>query len=207
MATKAQIGTLDATPSFFKGYATAIIFDKADFTTTKTVGALANPKWIGNINQNSISWTGEAPTLTQAKNEQGHTVYVIPSAGSASIQLDLMSTSDAVRKTFFNAKEVTSTNIGGTDSTWIQTEATVSGVGWGGDEIPVIECPFALVNDAQDEILLFPNAMIVAQEVDGEKAIHVRLNVTAQATPAVSDTFFLYPVMQIKAALQVGAPS
>lgn len=206
MATKAAIAHVDTTPSFFKGFATAIIFNKPDFDTIKTVGALTNPRWLGHINQNTISWTGEAPTLVQAKNEQGHVVYVIPSAGSASLQIDLMSTSAAVRKEFYGATDVDS-NINEDSSTWIQTGDVPKGVGWGGDELPIKECAFALVNDAQNEILLFPNAMIVASDVDGEKAIHARLNITAQATPPASDSFHLYPVMQIKAALQVKAPA
>lgn len=194
------ITQLDSSASFFKGYSTAIIFDALS-GTAKYPGDLTNPKWIGSIFQGSTSWTGEAPTMTPHRNEDGNSVYTFASGGSSGIQLDVMSTSDTMITTFLKGTTINTTNVG--SPTWIDEAArgTVSAIGWG-DQLPVIERPIALVNDLDNQVLLFPKALIAASIVNNDRALHIRLAVNAQELP--SSMTYLKPVMLIRGLLELG---
>jgi len=194
------ITQLDSSASFFKGYSTAIIFDALSGTATDP-GDLTNPKWIGSIFQGSISWTGEAPTMTPHRNEDGNSVYTFASGGSSGIQLDVMSTSDTMITTFLNGTAIINANMGG--PTYIDETArtSVSAIGWG-DQLPVIERPIALVNDLDNQVLLFPKALIAASIVNNDRALHIRLAVNAQELP--SSMTYLKPVMLIRGLLELG---
>ena len=194
------ITQLDSSASFFKGYSTAIIFDALSGLATDP-GDLTNPKWIGSIFQGSTSWTGEAPTMTPHRNEDGNSVYTFASGGSSGIQLDVMSTSDTMITTFLKGTTINTTNVG--SPTWIDEAArgTVSAIGWG-DQLPVIERPIALVNDLDNQVLLFPKALIAASIVNNDRALHIRLAVNAQELP--SSMTYLKPVMLIRGLLELG---
>lgn len=194
------ITQLDDSASFFKGYSTGIIFDQLGGSETD-LGDLSTPKWVGSIFQGSTSWTGEAPTMTPHRNEDGNSVYTFASGGSSSLQLDIMSTSDTIIKTFLKGTEIANANVGAPD--WIDGSAsgTVSAVGWG-DQLPVIERPFALVNDLDNQVLLFPKALIAAAVVNNDRALHVRLNINAQELPALMTS--LKPVMIVRGLLELG---
>ena len=194
------ITQLDDSASFFKGYSTAIIFDALSGTEKKP-GDLANPKWIGSIFQGSTSWTGEAPTMTPHRNEDGNSVYTFASGGSSGIQLDVMSTSDTMITTFLKGTAIENENMG--TLTYIDETArgTVSAIGWG-DQLPVIERPIALVNDLDNQVLLFPKALIAASIVNNDRALHIRLAVNAQELP--SSMTYLKPVMLIRGLLELG---
>jgi len=194
------ITQLDSTASFFKGYSTGIIFNALAGSETK-LGDLSTPKWIGSIFQGSTSWTGEAPTMTPHRNEDGNSVYTFASGGSSSLQLDIMSTSDTIVKTFLKGTEIV--DVGTPKPKWIDETATnsVSAIGWG-DQLPVIERPFALVNDLDNQILLFPKALIAAAIVNNDRALHVRLNINAQELP--STMTYLKPVMLVRGLLELG---
>ena len=196
------IAQLDDSASFFKGYSTGIIFKALDGSETKLAN-LSTPKWIGSIFQGSTSWTGEAPTMTPHRNEDGNSVYTFASGGSSSLQLDIMSTSDTIVKTFLKGTEIATAHVGTPAPAWIDETAssTVSAVGWG-DQLPVIERPFALVNDLDNQILLFPKALIAAAIVNNDRALHVRLNINAQELP--STMTYLKPVMLVRGLLELG---
>lgn len=194
------ITQLDSSASFFKGYSTGIIFDALAGPEVDP-GDLANPKWVGSIFQGSTSWTGEAPTMTPHRNEDGNSVYTFASGGSSGIQLDIMSTSDTIITTFLKGTAISNTNMGAPN--WIDesASATVAAVGWG-DQLPVIERPFALVNDLDNQILLFPKALIAASVVNNDRALHVRLVINAQELP--STMTYLKPVMLVRGLLELG---
>jgi len=194
------ITQLDSSASFFKGYSTAIIFDALSGTATDP-GDLVNPKWIGSIFQGSTSWTGEAPTMTPHRNEDGNSVYTFASGGSSGIQLDVMSTSDTMITTFLKGTAIENGDMGA--PTYIDETATnsVSAIGWG-DQLPVIERPIALVNDLDNQVLLFPKALIAASIVNNDRALHIRLAVNAQELP--SSMTYLKPVMLIRGLLELG---
>ena len=196
------ITQLDDSASFFKGYSTGIIFAALAGNETNLAG-LSTPKWIGSIFQGSTSWTGEAPTMTPHRNEDGNSVYTFASGGSSSLQLDIMSTSDTIVKTFLRGTEIANANVGTPKPNWIDDTAsgTVSAIGWG-DQLPVIERPFALVNDLDNQILLFPKALIAAAIVNNDRALHVRLNINAQELP--SSMTYLKPVMLVRGLLELG---
>lgn len=193
------IKQLDDSASFFKGYSTGIIFDALVGTETD-LGDLSTPQWVGSIFQGSTSWTGEAPTMTPHRNEDGNSVYTFASGGSSSLQLDIMSTSDTIITTFLKGTAINTTNVGGPE--WIaSTASNASAIGWG-DQLPVIERPFALVNDLDNQILLFPKALIAAAIVNNDRALHVRLNINAQELP--STMTYLKPVMLVRGLLELG---
>ena len=197
------ITQLDNSASFFKGYSTGIIFEALAGNETN-LGGLTDPKWIGSIFQGSTSWTGEAPTMTPHRNEDGNSVYTFASGGSSSLTLDIMSTANTIIETFLKGTEIVNANVGGTPKpTWIDGSAsgTVSAIGWG-DQLPVIERPFALVNDLDNQILLFPKALIAAAIVNNDRALHVRLNINAQELPSAMT--YLKPVMLVRGLLELG---
>jgi len=194
------ITQLDSTASFFKGYSTGIIFDALAGSETD-LADLSTPQWIGSIFQGSTSWTGEAPTMTPHRNEDGNSVYTFASGGSSGLTLDIMSTSDTIVNTFLKGTEFNATNVG--SPKWIASAAsdTASAIGWG-DQLPVIERPFALVNDLDNQILLFPKALIAAAIVNNDRALHVRLNINAQELPSAMTS--LKPVMLVRGLLELG---
>ena len=192
------ITQLDDSASFFKGYSTGIIFDALAGDETN-LGGLKTPKWVGSIFQGSTSWTGEAPTMTPHRNEDGNSVYTFASGGSSSLQLDIMSTSDTIITTFLKGTAINTTKVG--SPTWIESTASPSAIGWG-DQLPVIERPFALVNDLDNQILLFPKALIAASVVNNDRALHVRLVINAQELP--STMTYLKPVMLARGLLELG---
>ena len=194
------ITQLDDSASFFKGYSTGIIFAALAGNETN-LGGLSTPKWVGSIFQGSTSWTGEAPTMTPHRNEDGNSVYTFASGGSSSLQLDIMSTSNTIITTFLMGTAIANADVG--KPGWIDDTAsgTVTAVGWG-DQLPVIERPFALVNDLDNQILLFPKALIAAAIVNNDRALHVRLNINAQELPA--SMTHLKPVMIVRGLLELG---
>lgn len=193
------IGTLDSSKTFFKGFNTGIIFAALAGSETDA-GDLSTPQWIGDVFQGSMSWVGDAPEITAHKNEKGELLYNLSASGSAAMQLDLASTSDAIMTTFMKGTSIITANVGA--PSFIDVDVTTeSAVGWG-DELPVINRPFAIVNDTNDQILLFPNAHIVAQVVNNDRALHVRLTITAQTLPATAT--YLKPVMLVRGALELG---
>jgi hypothetical protein len=194
------ITQLDDSASFFKGYSTAIIFNALSGTEVRP-GDLAEPKWIGSIFQGSTSWTGEAPTMTPHRNEDGNSVYTFASGGSSGIQLDVMSTSDTIITTFLKGTAIKNADMGAPKYIDETAKTSVSAVGWG-DQLPVIERPIALVNDLDNQVLLFPKALIAASIVNNDRALHIRLAVNAQELP--SSMTHLKPVMLIRGLLELG---
>lgn len=193
------IGTLDSSKTFFKGFNTGIIFAALAGSETDA-GDLSTPQWIGDVFQGSMSWVGDAPEITAHKNEKGELLYNLSASGSSAMQLDLASTSDTIMTTFMKGTSIITANVGA--PSFIDVDVTTeSAVGWG-DELPVINRPFAIVNDTNDQILLFPNAHIVAQVVNNDRALHVRLTITAQTLPATAT--YLKPVMLVRGALELG---
>ena len=192
------ITQLDESASFFKGYSTGIIFAALAGNETN-LGGLTDPKWIGSIFQGSTSWTGEAPTMTPHRNEDGNSVYTFASGGSSSLTLDIMSTANTIITTFLKGTEIKNTDVG--TPAWIESTASPSAIGWG-DQLPVIERPFALVNDLDNQILLFPKALIAAAIVNNDRALHVRLNINAQELPSAMT--HLKPVMLVRGLLELG---
>ena len=193
------ITNLDTPKTFFKGFNTGIIFSALAGSETD-IGDLSTPQWIGDVFQGSMSWVGDAPEITSHKNEKGELLYNLSASGSSAMQLDLASTSDTIITTFMKGTEVITANVGAPSFIDVDVN-TESAVGWG-DELPVINRPFAIVNDTNDQILLFPNAHIVAQIVNNDRALHVRLTITAQTLPATAT--YLKPVMLVRGALELG---
>ena len=195
------IEILDTSPKFFKGFNMGIIFDALAGTETD-VGDLATPKWVGQIFQGSTSWIGEAPEMTSHKDEKGNVVYILGAAGSYGVQLDLMSTSDTIVTTFLKGTIVGNANLGAPALVATAESATASAVGFG-DKLPIIDRPFAIVNDTEDQIMLFPNAHITATPVSNDKAMHVRLTIMSQTLPSTATN--LYPIMIGRFGLNLGA--
>ena len=56
------------------GQSDIILFDKVDDYNTAKISTLANPKSLGDIDQDSTSWTGDDPEVDPRRNEQGEAV-------------------------------------------------------------------------------------------------------------------------------------
>lgn len=194
------IETLDTSPKFFKGFNMGIIFNALSGSETD-LGDLSTPKWVGNIFQGSTSWNGDAPEMTSHKDEKGQVQYILSSSGSYGVTLDLMSTADIIVTTFLGGTAVANSNLGSPTFVATASAATASAVAWG-KTLPVINRPFALVNDTQDQLLLFPNATITATVVSNDQAMHVRLNVQGLALPETAT--YLDQVMICRFPLNLG---
>ena len=127
--------------------------------------------------------------------------YILSSSGSYGVTLDLMSIADIIVTTFLGGTAVANANLGSPTFVASAAASTASAVAWG-KTLPVINRPFALVNDTQDQLLLFPNATITATVVSNDQAMHVRLNVQGLALPETAT--YLDQVMICRFPLNLG---
>ena len=194
------IEILDTSPKFFKGFNTGIIFNALAGSETD-VGDLATPKWVGQIFQGSTSWIGDAPEMTSHKDEKGQVQYILSASGSYGVQLDLMSTSDTIVTTFLKGTTVANENLGAPAFVATAESGSATAIGFG-DKLPIINRPFALVNDTEDQVMLFPNAHVTATLVSNDQAMHVRLTIMSQSLPSTAT--HLYPIMIGRFGLNLG---
>lgn len=171
--TKADVSRL------FMGQSDIILFDKvADYNTAK-ISTLANPKSLGDIDQDSTSWTGDDPEIEPRRNEQGEAVTSRVTNGTQAYEFSIMSMDFENVKAFLApgvVKNITAT----TGAAWGATNGIKKVVGFGSTP-SVMTRPIMLSNDEGDLSLLFPKAKIVSNLTldDGMFLLHV--SVTAEA--------------------------
>lgn len=171
--TKADVSRL------FMGQSDIILFDKVDDYNTAKISTLANPKSLGDIDQDSTSWTGDDPEIEPRRNEQGEAVTSRVTNGTQAYEFSIMSMDFNNVKTFLApgvVKAITAT----TGAAWGATNGIKKVVGFGSTP-SVMTRPIMLSNDEGDLSLLFPKAKIVSNLTldDGMFLLHV--NVTAEA--------------------------
>lgn len=171
--TKADVSRL------FMGQSDIILFDKVDDYNTAKISTLANPKSLGDIDQDSTSWTGDDPEIEPRRNEQGEAVTSRVTNGPQAYEFSIMSMDFNNVKTFLApgvVKAITAT----TGAAWGATNGIKKVVGFGSTP-SVMTRPIMLSNDEGDLSLLFPKAKIVSNLTldDGMFLLHV--SVTAEA--------------------------
>lgn len=171
--TKADVSRL------FMGQSDIILFDKVDDYNTAKISTLANPKSLGDIDQDSTSWTGDDPEVEPRRNEQGEAVTSRVTNGTQAYEFSIMSMDFNNVKTFLApgvVKSITAT----TGAAWGATNGIKKIVGFGSTP-SVMTRPIMLSNDEGDLSLLFPKAKIVSNLTldDGMFLLHV--SVTAEA--------------------------
>ncbi len=184
--TKAQVSEL------FMGQSDIIIFDKVTDYNTATIASLANPKSLGDIDQDSTEWTGDEIEIEPRRNEQGSVVTSKITNGTQAFAFDIMSTSVE------NVKEFLSPNVA-------KTLVATSGAAWSsvtkvvgfGSTPAVMTRPIMIANDEGTRSLLFPKAKIASSVSieDGLLLIHV------EATAEDLDTANLDTAILIEGAL------
>ena len=163
----------------FMGQSDIILFDKVDDYNTAKISTLANPKSLGDIDQDSTSWTGDDPEVEPRRNEQGEAVTSRVTNGTQAYEFSIMSMDFNNVKTFL-APGVVKDITASTGAAWGATNGIKKVVGFGSTP-SVMTRPIMLSNDEGDLSLLFPKAKIVSNLTldDGMFLLHV--SVTAEA--------------------------
>lgn len=169
----ANVGKLENVTGLFSGQGDLFVFDALTDTQYETadLGDLANPKSLGQIVQDSTSWEGEDPEVTEIKDEQGNIITAKTAAGTLAFSFNLASTSSTMIKKFLKGVNVDVTGITSDDTAWAETGMAVTGFGI---EIPVVTLPVAIVNDGLNKTWLYPKTKITSSLAyeDGLWVIH-----------------------------------
>lgn len=182
---------------FFIGQGDMIYWDAIADYTAATLASFKNGKSFGNIKEDSTSWTGEDITETVVRNEQGNVITTTSTAGTLAFEATLADMDNALVKMLLKAKDIT---VSGLDADWIAQESTATAVGFG-VELPVVEIPVAITNDAKNKTLIFPKAKVVSALTYEDKMLAIKLSITAQAINTAS----LTTGMILNGALEYGA--
>ena len=168
------IGKIDTVGSFFVGQGDIIVFDKpADYATT-ALSDLANPKSLGDIHLDSTNLTGDDPTLTPLKNEQGLAYYTTVENGTFGFEIFVPSTSSDMLEAMMNAEVVTDTfTVGGA----FAVGSTVTGAM---HTSTIVEKPIMIVNETKNRALVVPKAKIVSSLAMQDKVVGIMVRVNAE---------------------------
>lgn len=160
------IGKLEQASVLFAGQGDLFIFDEVANYDTATLGNLSNPVSLGQIVQDSTTWEGEDPEVSEVLDEQGNVITAKTAAGTLGFSFNIASTSSVMLKKFMKAVSMDLPS----SAAWATT-GTVTAFG---TEIPTIVVPIAIVNDTKTRTWLFPKAKITSSISleDGLYVIH-----------------------------------
>ena len=148
------IGKIEQASVLFAGQGDLIMFDEVADYGAATLATLDNPKSLGQIVQDSTSWEGEDPDISEILDEQGNVITARTTAGTLGFSFDIASTSQEMIKTFLGGKTVALPS---------PTDAWNTGTAMKfGTEIPTIVRPIAIVNDLKNRTWLYPKAKITS---------------------------------------------
>jgi hypothetical protein len=161
------IGKFEQASVLFAGQGDLFIFDEVSDYGKATLASLTSPKSLGQIVQDSTSWEGEDPEVSEILDEQGNVITAKTAAGTLGFSFNIASTSSAMLKKFLRAVSV---ELPTGSSAWTG-EGSATGFGV---EVPTIVTPIAIVNDTKDRTWLFPKAKITSSVTmeDGLYVIH-----------------------------------
>lgn len=148
------IGKIEQASVLFAGQGDLIMFDEVADYGAATLATLDNPKSLGQIVQDSTSWEGEDPDISEILDEQGNVITARTTAGTLGFSFDIASTSQEMIKTFLGGKTVA---LPSTTDAWTSGTAMKFGT-----EIPTIVRPIAIVNDLKNRTWLYPKAKITS---------------------------------------------
>ena len=171
MAT--TVGKIESVTGLFSGQGDLFVFDALTDTqyASATLATLANPKSLGQIVQDSTSWEGEDPEVTEIKDEQGNIITAKTAAGTLAFSFNLASTSSAMIQKFLKGMNIDVAGLSGDVTPWAESGMKVTGFG---TEIPVVTLPVAIVNDGLNKTWLYPKTKITSSLAyeDGLWVIH-----------------------------------
>lgn len=171
MAT--SVGKLENVTGLFSGQGDLFVFDALTDSQyeTATLATLTGAKSLGQIVQDSTSWEGEDPEVTEIKDEQGNIITAKTAAGTLAFAFNLASTSAAMIQKFLKGMNIDVAGLTGDTTPWVESGMKVTGFG---TEIPVVTLPLAIVNDAKNKTWLYPKTKITSSLAyeDGLWVIH-----------------------------------
>lgn len=185
------IGKIDTVGSFFVGQGDIIVFDKPANYAAAKLSTLANPKSLGDIHLDSTNFTGDDPTLTPLKNEQGISYYTTVENGTFGFEFFVPSTSSAMLTALMNAEIVTDTFASG------GTFAVGSTITGAMHKSTIVEKPIMIVNETKNRALVVPKAKIVSSLAMQDKVAGIMVRVNAENI----DTTDLKTVMFVDGAI------
>lgn len=183
------IGKLEQASVLFAGQGDLIMFDEVSDYGTATLATLDNPKSLGQIVQDSTTWEGEDPEISEILDEQGNVITAQVASGTLGFAFDIASTSQEMIKTFLGGVAVELPS--GTDA-WTTGTAMKFGT-----EIPTIVRPLAIINDLKTRTWLYPKAKITSSLSLEDGLYRIHCSVIAEGL----DTDSLGTVMVIDAKL------
>lgn len=159
----------------FAGQGDLIIFDPVEDYTTATFAELANPKSLGQIVQDSTSWEGEDPEITQLKDEQGDLITARVTAGTLGFSFELASTSLAMVEKFLGGEKILAATLGTNEN----FDGAVDAVGFGVD-LPVMTVPYMILNDELTRAWLYPKGKTVGNLSWSDGLWRIKATVTCE---------------------------
>lgn len=118
------ISKLDASiGGVFNGIGDVIIFDTlsdASLATAK-LSSLSSGKSLGDLYDGTVSYTGDEPTMTDIKNEQGQVIYSFAEDGTFSFEGTIASLNPAVTQKFLKGTLIADASAGA--ATWLAAGA------------------------------------------------------------------------------------
>lgn len=167
-----KVDRLEGVTGLFSGQGDLFIFDtlaEASYATA-SISTFTNPKSLGQIVQDSTSWDGEDPEVTELKDEQGNIITAKVAAGTLAFSFDIASTSSTMIEKFLRGVGITST-ISSDSTPWVEDGIKITGFG---HEIPVVTVPMAIVNDEKNKTWFYPKTKVTSNlaYADGIWRIH-----------------------------------
>ena len=148
------IGKFEQASVLFAGQGDLIMFDEVSDYGAATLATLDKPVSLGQIVQDSTSWEGEDPEISEILDEQGNVITARTQAGTLGFAFDIASTSKEMIALFLRGTSVTLPS--GSDA-WGSGTAMKFGI-----DIPTIVRPIAIVNDLKTRTWLYPKAKITS---------------------------------------------
>lgn len=187
------IVSVDATTTLFAGQSDLVVFSAftGDYATAKAADLMKGGQSLGQISEESTSWTGDEPTIDVLYDEQHQIIGITPKPGTNAFEAEVASTSSAMLKLLHNGKEIklAKTDLANAD---VDASEDVTAVGIGG-ELPIMEVPIGWWSQDKSRMFFMPKATVVGSFTQNGRFVVNKISVTA----GFVDTDNLQPLMVI----------
>lgn len=189
------IVNVDSITVAFSGQSDLVVFDvfEGDYSTAKAEDLLKGGQSLGQIVEESTSWTGDEATIDVLYDEQHQIIGVTPKPGTYAFEFQAASMSNEMLKLLHNGKEIKISKTNAADAD-IDISADVTAIGLGG-ELPISERPIAWWNQNKTLMFFMPKATVVGSFTQNGRFVVNKGSVTA----GYVDTDDLKPFMVIPA--------
>jgi len=187
-----SIGKIDASVGrCFVGHGDFVIFDAITIDASTQIHSFTNPLSLGDIKQGSVSWDGEAATVTAIKNTKGSTVCSYAENGTYAFSGSLLNMNKAVQLLFMAGVAITDASLN-VSTNWVEV-ADIVGIG---DTLASIERPIGWLNQDLNQMIFFPKAQIIAAYEKNDENVCIKINVMAESV----STAYLKTMMKLTSA-------